>query len=63
MDPNIKVVTITDLSDDDLEKVARDYRDSGAEVTTARQPDGKWKLEARFTLRTKYPASGQSVLP
>ena len=60
-DSNSKVVTITDLSNEDLEKVARDYRDSGAEVTTSRQTDGKWKLEARFSSGTKYPASGHSV--
>lgn len=54
-----RVVKISDLTEDELEVAARDYRDSGAEVKTTRQPDGKWTLEARFTVGAKYPASGQ----
>jgi hypothetical protein len=56
-----KVVTITDLSPEDLDRVMRDYTDSGANVTTFRQPDGKYKIEARFPFGAKYPASKRDL--
>jgi hypothetical protein len=56
-----KVVTITDVSAEDLDRVMRDYTDSGANVTTFRQPDGKYKIEARFPVGAKYPASNRDL--
>jgi hypothetical protein len=58
---DIKIVKITDISSEDLERLLSDYTDSGAEVTTTKQPDGRWTVEARFPVGTKYRASERAL--
>ncbi len=61
-DIHTKVEKIVDIPDSEIDKVARDYRASGGDVTMTRQPNGKWTLEARITRASRYQASGLDVL-
>lgn len=40
--------TMTDVPDSEVAEVVSGYEDEGATVTKERQPDGRWKVIAKF---------------
>jgi len=61
MDSGSKTITIANVDESDVDKVSRDYIAIGADISTKRQPDGKWRLEITIRPGSTYPASGVAI--
>ncbi len=43
-----RVRTLTDIPDNEVDQVVRDFESEGATVTKKRQPNGMWTVVATF---------------
>ena len=44
-----QIVRLTDVADDDLSRIVRDFESEGAKVDVERQRDGQWTVTAVMT--------------
>ncbi len=54
--PRLEV--LTDVPEEKLSELVRDFEATGANVKASRQEDGRWRIEALFTEDSRYRASG-----
>jgi hypothetical protein len=58
-----RIEVLTNVPPAKLDQVWADFKDSGAEVTASKQPDGNYRVEAAFSLPEGSNAASTSSVP